>query len=729
MSASNKKYPSTAKSAPTTTNFSKGLNTYLPNDVLEYEQVRVAQNVRFDKIGEYITRSGLKSVVDPIGSHQIENIPSTFQYRWISISDKTIERTYSTPDKIYSIGATLQASADVYNVAKMSVYDAATNELLGEACANGITTTGNYVAFVFPFGIDTTHTIKIEIRPQSFISEDFLYYIKVSRITDQIAFDVVAAPSNPINGLFEANIGGNKYIMFSYVADSELYVYVREPSGTLIQVFNKYLENPNVTVRFLQNLDEVRFVFGESPYKLSVDSENNWTATKIDTVDLQTDVDLMINVNNIMGGTQQNIMYFDADTNTQALWANPYNTEWAKGVDYTTSATINPFVYGETTTTTISTSTMEALSEDKLVDDIEVGDVVSDENDNYGEVTTITGQNILLTSISHQANPINSYDKFDRRFHDNFPSIRTGDPLTAMFNLGGVVFILTRLHKYYMIMQTADVWTQQTSAAQHGTFSQESVVCNLNYAYYACDDGIYAFNGSTEVSLTEKTIQDLYDGIAYKDNIHLELFNNRLYVFYASGNHGQDTDSCLVYNINLKVWESVDTGLPINITIGRQTASNRFICGSGAFTQLLEFESKNSPIYADLSAPINMDIATGYLHFGSPSQLHRISKWRPEFGTCPAETPYKVRCGFAVDFTDRVKYAFSIDLARQTFWDEHSVWDDPQGYGNSVPTKLSTIPKVYGQFRRCQILYQHHAAFEPVSLKSHTLCVETQRIR
>jgi hypothetical protein len=373
---------------------------------------------------------------------------------------------------------------------------------------------------------------------------------------------------------------------------------------------------------------------------------------------------------------------------------------------------------------------MEATNEDHLVADIAIGDIVVDENDNYGEVTTITGQNILLTSISHSATAINSYDKFDRDFRQNFPSIKTGDPLTAMFNLGGVVYFLTRKHKYYMISQTADVWAQQASAAQHGTFSQESVVCNLNYAYYACDDGIYVFNGSTEGSLTEKTIQDIYDKIPYKDNIHLELFNNRLYVFYASGKRSTDIDSCLVYNINLKVWESIDTGLPISASIARQTASNRFICGSGAFTQLLIFEDANSPVYADLGAPIDMNIATGYLHFGSPSQFHRITKWRPEFGT--EQNPYKVRCGYSTDFNDNIHYAFSIDLKTLSGWNEHIPewnYDYLDIFGTSAPTKLTTIPKVYGQFRRCQIHYQHKAAFEPVNFKSHTLCVQTQRIR
>ena len=277
-----------------------------------------------------------------------------------------------------------------------------------------------------------------------------------------------------------------------------------------------------------------------------------------------------------------------------------------------------------------------------------------------------------------------------------------------------------------MYSQTADVWTQQAASAQHGTFSQESTVCDLNYAYYANDDGIYIFDGSTETSLTQNTIQGTYDAIQGKESITLELYGNRLYVFYSSQGNGTN-DSCLVYNINLKLWESFDTGLPVSATIGRQTASNRFICGSCHFGQLYSFETTTNA-YADLGAPLAFDLETAYLHFGTPSQLHRITKWRPEFAKVAGD--YTVKCGYALDFTDDVKYAFSINLQNQTPVNEHYVWDNPPVYGNPVtPTKLTMVPQVNGQFYRCQMRYQHHAAFEPVSFKAQTLQVEIQRLR
>lgn len=775
MSASKSGYPSTAKSAPTTTNFSKGLNTYLPNDVLEYEQVRIAQNVRFDKIGEYITRKGLNPIVKPVGYVKYPLLPPVTppSYAWVNANELPnvpIHLSHPSNKVFYSMTFRVKLPTDVLwknpertlrLVVKDGPFDGVNSTTLGVYCTKCTIPPALVpqpvadVTFTFMNGVDTTEETPIYCTIDD--QDDSNVLVQYAALTESTTpnmpyiVEYSVATSGFVESVFESNIHDHKQFLFSFVHGGVRDIYACEPSYShkAYKITTEY-SGATTPIRFMQIMDAVYYTTGDgAPVKLTIpdpDVFHSWHKEVITTEDLQTGVDLEIKTSNLMVGTQDNIIYFDADTTTQAVWTNPYGLQWVKGIDYTTTAAINPFVVGETTTTTISTSTMEPTNEDHLVANIEVGDVVVDENDNYGEVTTITGQNITLTSISHMATAINSYDKFDRDFHQNFPSINTGDPLTAMFNLGGVVYFLTRKNKYYMFSQTADVWTQQTSAAQHGTYSQESVVCDLNYAYYANDDGIYVFNGSTETSLTEKTIQDVYDKIK-GDGIRLELYNNRLYVFcsdYSNEYVKFGNNRCLVYNINLKIWESLDTFpyASVSSSAARKTVSNQFVCGSGAFGQLLSYEKDVTYdqlgrgtydyTYSDLGMPINMDIATGYLHFGTPSQLHRITKWRPEFAK--TSYPCTVRCGYATDFTDQVKYSFSVKLDEYSFWNDHrpwesEVWDNAAGYGNSQPTKLTTIPKVYSQFRRCQILYQHHAAFEPVNFKSHTLCVQTQRIR
>ena len=635
---------STKKSAPATTNFSKGLYTYKPNDTMNYDEIFLAQNARFERIGEYKTRRGLAKLNEPIGkTTAINTYTSPYVMAPVANISQTFTVSSSTP--LYSINVKASASNAGYGIMQATLYNSS-GKIVGKSCVNGVATYVSDYEFVFKDAPSGTLTVKFSTQGPN----DRTF--NVSTTGGALMYKVNTAPAGKITNIFEANINGTKTLLFTFKEKSSgtTTLYRREANGTVASI--RQLPSGVEKVRFAQNINKIRYANGKEGPRI-IDPSNSWADTAITTTDLKTGTNLNIKVSNIMDGTQDNMMYFDADTNTQVVWTYPYG-------------------------------------------------------------------------FSYNNSPINSYDKFDRDFRQNFPAIETGDPLTAMFNLGGVVYFLTRRNKYYMYSQTADVWTQQASSAQHGTFSQESTISDLNYAYYANDDGIYMFDGSSEASLTQNTIQNTYDAISGKESITLELFENRLYVFYSSLGNGTN-DSCLVYNTNLKVWESFDTGLPIAATAARKTASNRFICGSSKFGQLYTYETKTNA-YADLGAPIDFDLETSYLHFGTPSQLHRITKWRPEFET--TEGDYTVKCGFATDFSEKVKYAYSINLKRQTAVSEDYVWDNPPTYGNIVvPTKLTTIPKVYGQFRRCQLRYQHHAAFEPVSFKSHTVTVQTERIR
>lgn len=704
----------TRKSAPTTTNFSKGIFTYKPNDTMDFDEIYLAQNARFDRIGEYKTRRGLAALCEPIGKTKAQD---TYSLSYTMKNAPDAELSITSADPIYSIFLTVATTnATDYGVLQISLLDA-NNEVVAVSCAQNLTTTPTDTEFVFKDAPSGPFTLKLGTQG---IGEQV--FTVACPTGNAPMYKLYTATAGEVTSLFEANIDGTKTILFTFKSSTGTTLYRMSDAGVITSV--RTLPAGSDRVRFSQNVNLIRYVDGlESPRLIT---PGTWADTAINTTDLKTGVDLQIKTSNILSGTQDNLIYFDADTNTQAVWTYPYGFTFAPEAEFITTATIPEYVPGATTTATFATSTLTPTSSTHLVSAIAVGDLIVDDNGNYGEVTTISGTNVTVTCISHTAEPINSYDAFDRDFRQNFPAIKTGDPLTAMFNLGGVIYFLTKRNKYYMYSQTADVWTQQASSAQHGTFSQESCVCDLNYAYYANDDGIYIFDGSSEASITQKTIQSTYDAINGKDSIRLELYNNRLYVFYSSQGNGSN-DSCLVYNINLKLWESFDTGLPVASTIARQTASNRFICGSSKFGQLYTYET-NSNDFADLGAPINFDLETAYLHFGTPSQLHRITKWRPEFATVDGN--YTIKCGYALDFTDDVKYAYSINLKNQTPVQESYVWDNPPAYGNIVrPTKLTTIPQVNGQFYRCQFRFQHHASFEPVNFKAQTVSCETQRLR
>lgn len=637
---------STGKSSPSTTNFADGISTYKPNDTMKTSELRLAQDARFDRIGEYKTRRGYKKFANPVGYTTLSsNLTSA------SISQKienALPYTFTTNSAsiLYSVELYLSKNeVQSYSVPCVSAWVDDVKIAEGFVDPSTVTTAMEIVEVVFMNApkVAAQKNVVIKIGTQEDKTPNFNTYTTGS---GYLGITAHTCTEGGITNIFEANINGTKTILFTQNAK----LYRMNDAGTIVKI--RDLPSGTAKVRFNQDLNQIRYADGkEGPHLLNPAS--SWADSAITTTDLKTGTNLNIKVSNIIDGTADNMFYFDADTDTQAVWTYPYG-----------------FKYNNTS--------------------------------------------------------INSYDKFDRDFRQNFPAIQTGDPLTAAFNLGGVYYILTRRNKYQMYAQTADQWSQSQTTAQNGTFSQESVVCDLNYAYFASDSGIYCFNGIDEESLTQNSIQNVYDAIPNKEKIVLDLFNNRLYVYYPSTASGPN-DHCLVYNINLGRWESFDTDSYVSATSARQNSSNRFLCGHSriGLVMLNEDETNN---YADLNSAIAFNLETAYEHFGTTSQLKRIPKWRPEFAT--TNLPYTVKCGYALDYTDDVKYAFSVDLLNNNTVAENYIWDEPSNYGvPTMPTVLSTIPQINGEFYRCQLRYQHIAAFEPVTFRSHTVTVQTQRIR
>lgn len=704
---------STGKSSPSTNNFADGISTYKPNDTMKNSELRLAQDARFDRIGEYKTRIGYKKLMNPIGYTDLSTNLSGANTDTDIADVKPYTFTPASDSLVYSVQIAIKKTGNAYAVPCVSLWS--NGQLIAETFINPKDITSELqtleAVFMNTPNVFTSETIEVRIGTQN---NNVGNYIVETAAGDILGVAVKTCTEGQVDNIFEANINGTKTVLFTQ--NDKLYRMDSEGNVTKIRDLPTGVQH----VRFNQDLNQVRYVDGlEGPRLL--DPANSWSDTAITTTDLETGVDLEIKVRDIMDGMSDNIIYLDTDTDTQAVWTYPYGYAYAKSVIYSTTVAISTTIGN---TTTVGQSTMTALTS-KAVSNAEVGDLMY-HGSTVGKINSISGTNYTVETVDNSAEPINSYDAFNRDFRQNFPAIQTGDPLTAMFNLGGVYYFLTRRNKYQMYAQTADQWSQSQSTAQNGTFSQESVVCDLNYAYFANDTGIYRFNGIDEESLTQNTIQNVYDAIPNKESICVDLYKNRLYVYYASVDGGVN-DHCLVYNINLNKWESFDSNTYISATSARQNASNRFLCGHSRIGLIMLNESEDND-YSDMGQAIAFNLETAYEHFGTTAQLKRIPKWRPEFAT--TDKPYTVKCGYALDYTDNVQYAFSVDLQNLNPVAEEYVWDEPSNYGvPTMPTVLSTIPQVNGEFYRCQLRYQHIAAFEPVVFRSHTVTVQTQRIR
>lgn len=302
------------------------------------------------------------------------------------------------------------------------------------------------------------------------------------------------------------------------------------------------------------------------------------------------------------------------------------------------------------------------------------------------------------------------------------PAPKSYDSLTAIAKLNGVLFLFANRNKFQLLGTDNSTFNLDEALGQKGTFTQESVVFDHNYIYFASEDGIYQFNGTEEKNIAKDILQDYLD-IPNKDNLVLDLWNNRLYVFYTPEGAAENRE-CFVYNTLLGMWESRDTGAWIGRSFGRNAQDNVFLQASNRVGALYYAEREIND-YNNLGDILKWELRTAYNHFDAPAQLKRIPKWRPSFPS--AQGSYAVQVGYATDFSNDATYRDVQISGSGPQYNTGLNYDEGHLYGGGgqvEPTNLH-IP---GAYKRIQRRYKHHAAREPVEFQSEVLTVETQRI-
>jgi hypothetical protein len=314
------------------------------------------------------------------------------------------------------------------------------------------------------------------------------------------------------------------------------------------------------------------------------------------------------------------------------------------------------------------------------------------------------------------------YDTFTSTDFGYVPGPKSAESLTAFAKLNGVFFFLSRNNKFQLMGSDNATFTLDEAADQRGTFSQESVVFDANFIYHADDNGVHKFNGSESRNLAEPFLED-YLAIPDKTSIQLDIFKNRLYIFYAPAGSADITE-CFVYNLLLDKLESVDKGTYIGRTFGRDTQDDLFIQGSNRVAALYKAELPTNDFH-NLGDHLQFELRTSYSPFDAPSAVKRAPKWRPVFNSATGD--YSVQCGYAIDFRTDVTW-FDLPLSGSGPRFNTGVKFDTGVKFGGIGLIEPTYPFISGTFKRLQRRYQHVAAREPVEFSSEVLTVQTQRL-
>lgn len=314
------------------------------------------------------------------------------------------------------------------------------------------------------------------------------------------------------------------------------------------------------------------------------------------------------------------------------------------------------------------------------------------------------------------------YDVFTSTDFIYAPAPKSYDSLTALAKLNGVFFLFAKRNKFQLYGSDNDTFSLDEAASQRGTFSQESVVFDANFIYHADEEGVWQFNGTGEVNLAE-SFQEEYRAITNKDSICLDVYQNRLYIFYASAGSARN-DECMVYNLQLNRTESHDLNTPIGRTFSRYAQDDVFIQASNTVAALYYGEQPSND-YHNLGDQLQYELRTSYGHFDTPGQLKRIPKYRPVFPSVVGD--YTIQVGYAKDMDENVQWtdvSVSGGGYRYNTGKRYNTGLRYTGTKNIEPTGIN----ISGTFKRLQRRFRHVAAREPVEVDSEMMTVEVQRM-
>lgn len=629
--------------------YSKGINTYVANDVLKSEYWRLAQDARMPTLGEYETRKGTDYHSDPVGEAiDVQQTSTT------GAADQDVSQTIRVAKKVTftTTGRCTRLDVNLKNIAS------ATGTVMVELWSDSSGEPGTLLA-------------RSSIR-SSDIGSSYAY--ETARF--------IAAPS----------VSATDYWSVVYV----------QANGD-----NNY---------------DISSTTSASTGLTSTDSGVTWSASSVDynvKAYLSTDAAPKGFYRAYKSdGTKKSLLVsgtvlYGVDEVTGAV--SSIKTGLSSSGSKYRFCTVNDIVYYVNGVDGIRKLSGASFGTDAQVNSTNATIVVehkgllfyADKNDpnkvffsNFAEYETFTSTDFFYV-----------------------PSPKTGDPITAMASLNGTLVIWTRFRKYVLYGADNATFQLEEAPGKKGTFTQETVTTDRNFAYFLSDDGLYRFNGTSDELMSKNNYEDVRS-ILNKNKACLAISKGRLYMYYPEASLAYN-NRCMVYNVNFDSLESYDTDTYVSYAVNGFNDNDQLYVASSLVSQAFLQESESND-YTNLGSDINFYLQTHYMTFGSPAVNHEIRYWKPRFEAQSGS--YNITCEYGYDLRENPQAASTPNVQGDGYiWgDSGTVWGS---FVWGTTPELQSDLSVPGEYRRIQFRYKHYATRQPHKFLGHTFVVQTRRLR
>lgn len=204
------------------------------------------------------------------------------------------------------------------------------------------------------------------------------------------------------------------------------------------------------------------------------------------------------------------------------------------------------------------------------------------------------------------------------------PVPKAADAITGIVPFQDVLKVFTYTNKYDLYGSDLASLTLRQSTGSKGAVSQNSIIADESYVYFAANDGFYRHNGSSDELISDK-VQSEFDSISYPKNITAAKYKRQIRFYYGSHQSPYNTD-CLLYHTTFEEWQH-DTEVYVDSAV--------YFADGDDDRRLVEFSSFVPAIYNaeqdynSMGKAIDFEYRMKYDAMGGPAQRKRILKYFP----------------------------------------------------------------------------------------------------
>lgn len=345
---------------------------------------------------------------------------------------------------------------------------------------------------------------------------------------------------------------------------------------------------------------------------------------------------------------------------------------------------------------------------------------------NYSHIAVHKGLLFLVSKDDPNKVVFSNFGEYEVFTSTDFiyaPAPKTGDPVTAILSLNDYLFIWTRRTNYILFGSDNTTFQLGEASVKKGTYRQETVTHDRNFAYFLTDDGVRYTNG-TETDLLSRNIYEDIRSLPNKDEAVLNANKGRLYLWYTpDGEAGQSR--CWVFNLNYNCVESFDTDAFVSHAMSAFNDDDRLLVASSRIGQVY-WQELNSNDHTNLGGDINFLLGSHFMHFGTAAHKKEIRYWKPRFEAQSGN--WYVECLYGYDLRDSLETRVLQDVQGlgNVWGDSGTVWGS---FTWGTTAEVQSDLYIPGEYRRVKVAYRHYATRQPVRFLGHTFVVQTRRLK